>query len=630
MNLPPACPSLESFERALASTSRTLAGDLLLQIPDTDEAEGGGGIELAAKRGLCDALAVKCRYHDAGMHRSMSPAGPLSLALYDALEDLRVEAVACRAYEGVAVNLAASFEYKLHKNGLDLLATDTATPLANAALVMVRSHLFGMPLPETASRFLSHWQDEINMRTGNEIRYELEQMSSAAPEQGVFARWSRRFIESLELVDKPEHGPQAEAVEDASENDQGEAGFDQAGGEGSQGDSEGLEGPDSNPAHAGDDDQDESALCGDTDPEAGAGGNVVPIAQNKDREPDSPSAPDPMQGTPKEPDTADQHASGVLEYHAYTTCFDQIVHARDLAGKDHARRLRAELDQEISEHRQVAVRLANRLQNSLMTLKKRAWTFDLDDGLLDTTRLSRLVVDPSSPLVYKQERSSQTRDTVVSFLIDNSGSMRGRPITLAAMFADILAQALERCHVATEILGFTTREWRGGQTHKNWRAEGKPDDPGRLSDLRHVIYKAADEPWRRARQSLGVMLWPDLLRENIDGEALLWAHDRLSGRGEQRRILIVISDGVPADDATLTANGSAYLDAHLQHVIEWIETRSPVELLAIGIGHDVDGTYSRSVTIKDSEQLGDAMAHELIELLGNVPTVARYPFAINH
>jgi cobaltochelatase CobT len=564
------------------------------------------------------------------MHRSMSPAGPLSRAIYDALEDLRVEAVACRSFEGVAVNLAASFEYKLHKNGLDLLATDTATPLANAALLMVRGQLSGRPLPDIASRFLRHWQDEIDTRTGNEIRCELEQMGAAALEQAVFTRWSRRFIESLELVDEPEQGPQAEAVEDVSENDQGEAGFDQAGGEGSQGDSEGQEGPDSNPADAGDDEQDDSANCGDTDPGAGVGGNVVPIAQNKDREPDGQSAPDPMQGTPEESDTADQHASGDMEYHAYTTRFDQIVHARDLAGKDYARQLRAELDREISAHRQVAVRLANRLQNSLTTLQKRAWTFDLDDGLLDTTRLSRLVADPSSPLVYKQERSSQTRDTIVSFLIDNSGSMRGRPITLAAMFADILAQALERCHVATEILGFTTREWRGGQTHQNWRRDGKPDAPGRLSDLRHVIYKAADEPWRRARQSLGVMLWPDLLRENIDGEALLWAHDRLNGRPEQRRILIVISDGVPADDATLTANGSAYLDAHLKRVIEWIETRSPVELLAIGIGHDVDTIYSRSVTIKDSEQLGDAMAHELIELLGNVPTVARYPFAINH
>ena len=628
MNLPPACPSPESFQQALESSSRALAGDPHLQIPVPDKDKSC--VELAAQRGLYDAFAVKARYHDADMHRLKSPAGPLSRAIFDALEDLRVEAIACRAFKGVAVNLAASFEHQWRLSGKDMLATDTATPLANAAVLIVRSHLIGRPLPDTAGRFISHWQDEICARAGNGTLQELDRLSAAVPEQAVFARWSRRFIESLELVDQPEKGPQAEAAEGAAENDEGEAGFDQAGGEGSQGDSAGAESPDANPARTGDDDQDESALCGETDPQAGAGGTVIPFARDRDRDTDTTAAPDPMQGTPEEPGTADQHSGTVPDYHAYTTRFDQVVQAGELVGKDNAKQLRAGLDREISEHRQVAVGLANRLQNSLMTLQKRAWTFDLDDGLLDTTRLSRLVVDPSSPLVYKQERSSQTRDTVVSFLIDNSGSMRGRPITLAAMFADILAQALERCHVATEILGFTTREWRGGQTHKNWRADGKPGDPGRLSDLRHVIYKSADEPWRRARQSLGVMLWPDLLRENIDGEALLWAHQRLAGRSEQRRILIVITDGVPADDATLTANGSDYLDAHLRRVIDWIETRSPVELLAIGIGHDVSKIYTRSVTIEDSEQLGDAMAHELIELLGNVPAVARYPFAINH
>ena len=274
-------------------------------------------------------------------------------------------------------------------------------------------------------------------------------------------------------------------------------------------------------------------------------------------------------------------------------------------------------------------KLAKRLQNSLKTLQKRAWTFDLDDGLLNTSRLPRLIIDPASPLAYKQEHEDETRDTVVSFLIDNSGSMRGQPISLAAMFTDILAQALERCHVSTEILGFTTRQWRGGQTAQNWRKDNKPGDPGRLSDLQHVIYKSADETWRKARSSLGVMLWPELLKENIDGEALSWAHQRLAGRQEKRRILMVVSDGVPADDATLTANPADYLETHLRRVVNSIETRSEVELLAIGIGHDVSKIYQRSVTITDSEQLGDAMAHELIELLGDVPSAARQPLAIN-
>ena len=291
--------------------------------------------------------------------------------------------------------------------------------------------------------------------------------------------------------------------------------------------------------------------------------------------------------------------------------------------------LRGQLDREISEHRRMAVKLAKRLQNSLKTLQKRAWTFDLDDGLLNTSRLPRLIIDPASPLAYKQEHEDETRDTVVSFLIDNSGSMRGQPISLAAMFTDILAQALERCHVNTEILGFTTRQWRGGQTAQSWRKDNKPVDPGRLSDLQHVIYKSADDTWRKARLSLGVMLWPELLKENIDGEALLWAHQRLAVRQEKRRILMVISDGVPADDATLTANSANYLETHLRQVVKSIEMRSDVELLAIGIGHDVSKIYRRSVTIADSEQLGDAMAHELIELLGDVPSAARQPLSVS-
>jgi len=327
-----------------------------------------------------------------------------------------------------------------------------------------------------------------------------------------------------------------------------------------------------------------------------------------------------QQGSPENPGGAQLPGEPAPIYHAYTTGYDEVVQARDLLEWDQLTTLRRQLDAHISKHRRSAVQLAGRLQNSLKTLQKKTWTLDLDDGLLDTTRLARLVIDPASPLVYKQGRNRMTRDTIVSFLVDNSGSMRGRPIALAAMFVEILSNALERCRVSTEILGFTTRQWRGGQTAQRWRDNGKPAGPGRLSDLRHVIYKTAEEPWRRARQALGVMLWPDLLKENIDGEALLWAHSRLVARNEQRRILIVISDGVPADDATLTANPKNYLDAHLRAVIGWIKNRSRVELLAIGIGHDISDIYQRSVTITDIEQLGDVIAHQIIELLGPVNT----------
>lgn len=650
MNLPPSCPSRELFERSLGSTCRALAGEpgLLisfstnqnngdskhfhLSLPDEGLADQNladhklAKRRVAAIRGMCDAIGMKFRHHDADLHQSMAPAGPLSRAIYNELENLRIEAVASEAMSGVAANLAASFEHRCRLRGLNLLASDTATPLANAVVLMVRARLVAAPLAPIAARLIARWKDEIIARSGDQISHELDALYAACRNQAEFARRSRRLIDSLEWVDEPEQGAPAKPAEISPDSEEDESGIDQAGGESNHGDSEAQESIGTGPVQSGAEDQQESASHEDSTAEAGSSSSVIPFPREGRIEPTGPTS-DAMQGLPEESGVADQYPPGVSAYHPYTTRYDEVTRAGDMVGQEQLLQLRARLDQEISEHRRVAVRLAGRLQRSLATLHKRAWTFDLDDGLLDTSRLSRLVIDPLSPLAYKQERDSEIHDTVISFLIDNSGSMRGRPIALAAMFADIFAQALERCHVRTEILGFTTRRWQGGQTHQYWCEHGRPDDPGRLSDLRHIIYKGADEPWRRARQALGVMLWPELLKENIDGEALLWAHHRLTGRSEQRRILVVISDGVPADDATLTANTADYLDGHLRQVIEWIENKSSVELLAIGVGHDVSTFYRRSVTIANSEQLGDAMAHELVELLGNVPSAARHPFA---
>jgi len=645
VNLPPSCPSVELFERSLESTSRALAGDrdLLINFNATDTnggdplasmdlpLEGSPQDRIAAIRGQFDALGIRPRYHDSELHHSMAPAGPLSRAIHDELENLRIEACASLAMTGVAANLAAAFEQRCRIRGLDVLDTDTATPLANAVVLMVRAHLVDKPLPIVASRFIERWRDEIAARVGDQIDNMLAGLCAAFKDQATFARHSRDLIAALELVDEPEKGPRAEPAETSPDGDEGEAGFDEGGGECARGENEGREsiGEDPDSADMVDDSQDnQQAPQGqaDIEPEPGHSESVIPFPRDKDRDPAATSRDTP-EGLPEESDTADNQALGTSAYHAWTTRYDEVIHARDMLGKEHMIQLHARLERELSNHRRVAVKLANRLQNSLKTLQKKAWTFDLDDGLLNTTRLPRLIIDPASPLAYKQERESRVRDTVVAFLIDNSGSMRGRPITLAAMFTSILAQALERCHVGTEILGFTTRQWRGGQTRQSWLEAGRPGDPGRLSDLRHVIYKQVDDPWRRARASLGAMLWPELLKENIDGEALLWAHRRLTGRPEQRRILVVISDGVPADDATLTANAAGYLDTHLHQVVESIETKSAVEMLAIGIGHDVGTIYKRSVTIADTEHLGDAMAHELVELLGNVPSTARHPFA---
>jgi cobaltochelatase CobT len=303
-----------------------------------------------------------------------------------------------------------------------------------------------------------------------------------------------------------------------------------------------------------------------------------------------------------------------FDYKPWTTHYDEVVLASDLCDADELARLRGYLDQQLVHLQSAVSKLANRLQRRLMAQQSRSWDFDQDEGMLDAARLARVIVNPTQSLSYKIERETDFRDTVVTLLIDNSGSMRGRPISIAAISADILARTLERCGVKTEILGFTTRAWKGGQARETWLAAGRPPQPGRLNDVRHIIYKRADEPWRRARTALGLMMREGLLKENIDGEALLWAHARLMARPEERRVLMVISDGAPVDDSTLSVNSGSYLERHLRQVIGWIEGKSPVELVAIGIGHDVTRYYSRAVTIMDAEQLGGTIVEQLAAL----------------
>jgi cobaltochelatase CobT len=324
-------------------------------------------------------------------------------------------------------------------------------------------------------------------------------------------------------------------------------------------------------------------------------------------------------GEARRPEAPWSNLAPIADYRAFTQKFDEIVRAEELCDIAELDRLRSYLDKQLAPLQGAVGRLANRLQRRLMAQQNRAWDFDLEEGIIDVARLSRVVVDPFHPLSFKAERETEFRDTVVTLLLDNSGSMRGRPITVAATCADILARTLERCGVKVEILGFTTRAWKGGQSREAWLQAGKPANPGRLNDLRHIVYKSADAPWRRARRNLGLMMREGLLKENIDGEALAWAHSRLVGRTEQRKILMMISDGAPVDDSTLSVNAGNYLERHLRHVIEEIETRSPVELIAIGIGHDVTRYYRRAVTIVDAEELAGAMTEKLAELFEERP-----------
>ena len=536
-------------------------------------------------RGTADALALRLRYHDEGLHRRIMPPGREAGEVFDVVEQMRVEALGSRRLAGVADNLAAVLEERCQ--GYADVGEREASHLGEAIGLLVREKLTGRPPPAAAARMVAKWRPWLDQRVGAELR----QLGTCVHDQNAFATAVAEMIRVLGLID-----------EDAARRDRDEE----------EGDDD--ETRDTDPQSRGAEMRAPESVPGErtdaTDDDAPA-----VVAEDQLTEGDEDPA-GPTRWRPRWPHNAEPREPA---YHAYCAAFDEVVEADSLCGADELARLRAQLDQQLSQLQGVVARLANRLQRHLLAKQTRWWEFDLEEGLLDAGRLARVIVDPVHPLSFKMEKETDFRDTVVVLLIDNSGSMRGRPITVAAISADILARTLERCGVKVEILGFTTRAWKGGQSREKWVADGKPGTPGRLNDLRHIIYKSADMPWRRGRRNLGLMLREGLLKENIDGEALVWAHSRLLARPEQRRILMVISDGAPVDDATLSANPGNYLEQHLHAVIGWIEARSPVELTAIGIGHDVTRYYSRAVTIVDADELGGTMIQNMSDLFDEEP-----------
>ncbi len=549
--------------------------------------------DMARLRGASDSVAMRLRYHDEALHRRRSPSGGEAREVFNMMEQARCEALGAQRLAGVAANLSWSLGEKLRSRGLDDVKERDIAMLPDALSLLVRETLTGQPLPPESQSMMQVWRDWLMERVGDPINL----LRDSIHDQEEFSRSASRMIQSLDLAgDSDGNSEDSDDTEDQDDNDSEEQN-----GETQSGKSEDA-GEMAAESSTGETDETADALASSDDDDVTSGGG--------DEEPAGPSR---WRSNWKDEPTKDRP-----NYTAYTTAFDEIVDAEDLCDAEELGRLRAQLDQQLSHLQGVVARLANRLQRRLLAKQTRTWDFDLEEGILDAARLSRVVLDPVHPLSFKQERETDFRDTVVSLLIDNSGSMRGRPITVAAMSADILARTLERCGVKVEILGFTTRAWKGGNAREKWVAQGKPANPGRLNDLRHIVYKSADAPWRRSRKNLGLMLREGLLKENIDGEALLWAHNRLIARTEQRRILMVISDGAPVDDATLSANPGNYLERHLREVIEWIETRSPVELTAIGIGHDVTRYYRRAVTIVDAEELGGTLIGNLTELFEEV------------
>ena len=545
--------------------------------------------ELTRLRGAADAQALRIRHHDEALHRWRSPSGVHARRLYDTIEQIRVEALGIRELSGVAQNLEARLEEHCQTEGYAEISTREETDLNPALQLLVRERLAGTPLPASAAGLADLWRPWFNKRISNLLASLSDQMD----DQETFGSTLREVMHVLEIADETDVPPNPEDSPDEDQQQEQEP---------PPPDSQGSEQQAEMPMPA----EGEDA---DSDDEADGMALADDERMTEGSEDEKPAGP--ARWNKRGPQNApDDHG----RYFAYTTEFDEVVGAEDLVEMEELSRLRAQLDHQLSHLQGVVSTLANRLQRFLLAKQTRSWEFDLEEGLLDAGRLARVVVDPVHPLSFKRESDVNFRDTVVSLLIDNSGSMRGRPITVAAMSADILARTLERCAVKVEVLGFTTRAWKGGEAREKWVEAGKPVNPGRLNDLRHIVYKSADEPWRRARRNLGLMLREGLLKENIDGEALLWAHSRLLWRPEKRRILMVISDGAPVDDATLSANPGNYLEQHLRDAIEWIETRSPVELTAIGIGHDVTRYYRRAVTIADAEELGGTVMKNLAQL----------------
>lgn len=545
--------------------------------------------QVAEARGQVDAMALRLRHHDAAVHSAHRPTDPVSAACFDALERARVEALGARRYAGMRTNLAKALDARIRTDPIARATTRENVPLSTALELMLRTRLTGEPMPATALDGVMMVAERIEQGAGEA----LDNLGLALDDQAHFAEFARAALRQLDMTlgdeDRDDNGD--DDNDDASDEEQ-ESGEEDAGEDEGKGAAEQRPEMDGDQSDEGED-QSSQELGDDDDGDIGDAGEdaMLPVRPNRP--------------TGDVPD---------FDYRVWTDAYDEIVEARELCDADELVRLRTYLDQQLTNLSGAVTRLANRLQRRLMAQQSRAWDFDQEEGLLDAARLARVIVSPGHSLSYKIERDTEFRDTVVTLLIDNSGSMRGRPIAIAAISADILARTLERCGVKTEILGFTTRTWKGGQARESWLAAERPPNPGRLNDIRHIVYKRADEPWRRAKTSLGLMMREGLLKENIDGEALAWAHDRLIHRREDRRILMVISDGAPVDDSTLSVNHGAYLDQHLRNVIEWIERKSPVELIAIGIGHDVTRYYRRAVTIMDAEQLGGAMVEQLAGL----------------
>ena len=603
----------DPFKKALAEATKVMADNPELNVNYTVDPSGISGDsirlpqisrrmgreEVLIARGTSDALALYHRYHNEKTHARYVPEGGTAQEIYEAMETARCEALGARDMPGTAGNIDAKIASETDRMGYREIKERSEAPLPEAAGFLIRSLATGRELPEGAQNVLNLWRDFLETQAGKTIQNVSDQLE----DQSQFAKFARQVITDLGYGDQLGNDPDNmddENEEQFQDDADEENNPDSTGEEDSQ-----DEESDANPEQSQEEQQDTGQASVSLDDDA---------SDDMSEETELPEGESPV-----EPPAPQPVSEADPNYKVFAREYDEEVHAEELAEPVELERLRAYLDQQLEPLKGAVSRLANKLQRRLQAQQNRSWLFDLEEGILDAGRLARIVANPTTPLSFKMEQDTEFRDTVVTLLLDNSGSMRGRPISIAAICADVLARTLERCNVKVEILGFTTRAWKGGQSRERWLNDGRPQQPGRLNDLRHIIYKGADAPWRRSRPNLGLMMKEGLLKENIDGEALEWAHRRMTARAEQRKILMVISDGAPVDDSTLSVNPANYLEKHLRDVIDMVERRNAVELLAIGIGHDVTRYYERAVTITDVEQLAGAMTEQLAALFDTDP-----------
>ena len=584
--MPPEYSSNENLKEAISAATRALAQDPELEISFGGMPSTGSKVvltnpptrksEIPSFRGKADALACSKRFSsneiflDTGSSRLNSLLGKL--------EEVRVEILGSMKYEGVANNLNARFEDKCKT----FVSVEEKEDLLEPALESwLRQILLEEKLSKTKSQVLRPWKTLFNDK-GSSFKNELFE---SLEDQIKFAETSRKLLHALDLdqTDPNEEHDQENSDSDSEENSSNTT-------------------------------EEELSLASDMSQEMDASEAIEEDMEIN--EVDDDAIVDENQETISNASWLESLVEQALnfKYKVYTRDYDEESLAEEMCSSEELQRLRRHLDQLMGPSKSTISKLAHRLQRFLMARQNRSWEFNKEEGLLDSSRLYKVILDPVTPLSYKVEKDIEFRDTVVSILVDSSGSMRGRSMTVAAICADIISTTLERCNVKTEVLGFTTRQWKGGESRKRWVEDGKPENPGRLNDIRHIIFKSADISWRRGQKNFGLMLREGLLKENVDGEALIWAHDRLARRQEQRKILMVISDGAPVDDSTLSTNPNNYLDLHLRQVIHSIETQSPIKLIAIGIGHDVTRYYQKAVTIHRAEELGGVMLDQLTDL----------------